>query len=109
MKFDLEKFKLLVGLLAPAVLIAIPHGDQIAPFIPKVTAAITEAEAIEGATGAEKKAHVLNILRTSVEVGNAAGKKHLDPAVVTSIAGHGIDAVIETVHAVHKVPETPGA
>jgi len=101
MKFNLHKFVSLVNVLAPVVLASVPHGDKIAPLIPTITSAINEAEQIKGASGAEKKAHVLSIVQAGVATANAAGHAHLDPVEVNEVASHGIDAVIGTVHLVH--------
>jgi hypothetical protein len=61
---------------------------------------IDEAEQLPGASGAEKKAHVLALVATGVSITNATGKSHLDPVAIATIAGHGIDAVVGTVNVV---------
>jgi hypothetical protein len=110
-KFDLKKFQALVLLLAPAVLLAVPGGEKIAPFVPVIATAIVAAEAIPGATGPEKRAHVLTIVAAGVTVANASGKLTLDPTEVATVAGKGIDAVIGTLHIVAgaKVAKLPPA
>lgn len=100
MKFHLHAFLDLVGKLAPVVLSAVPGGDKIAPLIPVITHAVTEAEQIKGASGADKKAHVLNVVDAAVTTLNATGKVKLDPAEVQAISANGIDAVIGAVHVV---------
>lgn len=112
MKFDLNKFLTLVGTIGPIVLANVPHGEKIATQIPTIIAAIGEAEQIKGATGAEKKAHVLSIVAAGVNVANASGHVTLDPATVQAVASSGIDAVIGAVQVVHdatpaQVPPTP--
>ncbi len=101
MKFHLSKFIAVVKVIAPAVLASVPGGEKIAPLIPTITHAIEEAEAIKG-SGAEKKAHVLAIVKAGVETANATGKVALDPAEVHDIASTGIDTVIAAVHVVEK-------
>lgn len=111
MKFDLRKFLEVVGQVGPVVMAAVPGGQKIAPIIPKVIQAIGEAEKIKGATGAAKKEHVLNVVRSSVEVANATGRVKLDAGDVEAIASQGIDTVIATVHVIEgaKVDKTGGA
>lgn len=105
----LGKFKSLVRLLGPVVLSAVPGGEKIAPHLDTVLGAIEEAEQIKGASGAEKKAHVLAIVSAGVAEANATGKVKLDVADVQVIAAHAIDAVIGSVKAVHGAPVLPPA
>lgn len=111
MKFDLRKFLEVVASVGPVVIAAIPGGQKIAPIVPKVIEAIGEAEKIRGASGAAKKAHVLNVVRSSVDVANATGRVKLNPAEVEKIASESIDTVIATVHVIEgaKVDKTGGA
>jgi hypothetical protein len=111
MKFNLHKFIDVVKFIAPVVLLAVPGGAAIAPLIPVITHAITEAEQMKGASGAEKKKHVLEITAASVTTLNASGKVHLNPAEVAQVASDGIDAVIGTVHVIEgaKVVKAPAA
>jgi hypothetical protein len=97
-KFDLTKFLMIVNGVGPLLLLAVPGGEKIAPLIPVITYAIGEAEQIKGATGEQKKAHVLDITNAAVLTLNATGKVKLDPAEVAKVAGSGIDTVIGTVH-----------
>jgi hypothetical protein len=90
----LDRFKQLLSMLAPVVLTAVPGGEKIAPFVPVIVHGIDEAEQIKDATGAEKKAHVLEIVKASVTVANATGKVKLDPAAVHAVASKGIDSVV---------------
>jgi hypothetical protein len=100
MKFDLRKFLAVVAQVGPVVLAAVPGGQKIGAIIPQVVDAIGEAEQIKGATGAEKKAHVLNVVRTAVNVANSSGRVKLDSAEVEAVASAGVDAVIGTVHVI---------
>lgn len=96
-KFDWKKFGQVVAMVAPVVLIAVPGGQVLAPLVPVFTHAITEAEQMKGATGAEKKAHVMSIVQAAVTIANSSGKVTLDQAAVEQAASHGVDAVIGTV------------
>ena len=100
MKFGLHKFLAVLASIGPVVLVAVPGGPLIAPLVPLIVSAIGEAEQVKGASGAEKKAHVLNIVAAGVATTNATGKVALDPAAVAVVAGTGIDAVIGTLHVV---------
>ena len=97
MKFDIRKFLEIVGQVGPVVLAAVPGGAKIAPVIPKVIEAIGEAEKIKGASGAEKKQHVMNVVNTAVAIANTTGKVKLDAGDVAAITSTGIDTVIATV------------
>lgn len=104
MKIHFGKFKSLVRVLGPMVLASVPGGDKIAQHVDVVLGAIEEAEAMKGASGADKKAHVLAIVAAGVQEANASGKVHLDPAAAQAIASHGADAIIATVNAIHRAP-----
>lgn len=95
MKFDFHKFLAVVRQIGPVVLAAVPGGDKIpADLIPTIVDAVGEAEQIKGATGAEKKAHVMAVVAAGVKTANATGKVTLDAAEVEAIASHGVDAVV---------------
>jgi hypothetical protein len=102
-------FALITG-LAPLILSNIKGGDKIAPVIPVIVSGIQEAEQIKGASGADKKAHVLKTVEAGVAAANATGKVKLDTAEVQAVASDGIDAVIGAVHVVEgaKVVKAPG-
>lgn len=108
MKFHLDAFVSAVKKLAPVILLAVPGGEKIAPHVDRITDAIIEAEQIKGASGAEKKAHVLSIVQAGVDEANANGA-HLDPGAVGAVASHGIDAVIGSVKLVHPQPPAPAS
>ncbi len=96
----------LVGKFAPMILPSVPGGAKISAFIPVITHGILEAEQIPGASGADKKAHVLNLLADSVTALNATGKTHLSQDELAAIAGNGIDTVIGTVNLLHGAGAT---
>jgi hypothetical protein len=99
-KADLDRFLMLVNALAPVVLEKVKGGDKVVRFIPSITQGIVAAEQIKGATGAEKKARVLEIVAAGVATANATGQVKLNPAAVAAAASGGIDAVINTIHAI---------
>jgi hypothetical protein len=89
--------QLLLG-LAPTILAA---AKVPAALIPTVTHAIGEAQQLPGASGAEKKAHVLSIVQDGVETFNAAkGKTVIDPALAVAATSGGIDTTIATINLV---------
>lgn len=100
MKFDLHKFLAIVNLVGPVVLAALPGGAVIAPMIPVIVAGIGEAQQIKGATGAQKKEHVMKIVQAGIAVANQTGKVKLDPTEVETVASNGIDTVISTIHVI---------
>ena len=99
MKFNLARFVEIVDRLAPAVLAVVPNGEKIAPLVPRIVHGIKEAQAIKGATGEEKKKHVLAAITDGATVAAAAGA-HVSSEEIVAIASKGIDTVIEAVHVI---------
>lgn len=101
-------FQLITG-LAPLILANVKGGDKITSVIPVIVAGIQEAEAIAGASGAQKKDHVLKTVEVGVAAANATGKVQLNAEEVKQAASDGIDAVISVVHVVEgaKVTRPP--
>lgn len=84
-----------VAKVAPLILAVSP----LAPIAGPITAAIQEAEAIQGASGKDKLAHVVAIAIDAAQTANAAaGHVVVDPAAVESTAGAVISAVVESVN-----------
>lgn len=102
MKFDLNKTLILINALAPIALANVKGGEKVTPFLAPITAGIVAAEQMKGATGAEKKAHVLAIASAAVATANASGKTAIDVHVVTEAASAGIDATIAAVKAIER-------
>lgn len=100
MKFNLSRFLAIVSTVGPAVLSTIPGGERLQPIVGEIVGAIKEAEQIKGASGPEKKAHVLAIAKAAANTANATGKVKIDPNEVDQVVGAGVDAVIGTVHVV---------
>lgn len=99
-KFDFHQFLTLINTIGPLVLLSVPGGARLAPLVPVIIGAIGDAEAIKGASGPEKKAHVMSIVAAGVTTANATGKVALDPADVASVADNGIDAVVGTLNVI---------
>lgn len=97
-----NKWLSLVQVLAPAVLMAVPHGEKIAPYIPIITTGIQEAEQIPGASGAEKKAHVVNLAMAAFQSLQQTGKVHLNQTDFSDTVSAGIDATVGTINLVHQ-------
>lgn len=95
--------------LAPLVLMGIPGMPVV--LIPTIVHAIQEAQQIKGASGADKKAHVLTVATDAVTAVNGAkGQVVVDPAVVTAVVAPAIDTtigVINLVQQAHATPVTP--
>lgn len=85
----------------------------LAPIAPIVIAAIAEAEAMQGATGPEKLAHVVNIATDAASATNLqTGKPVIDPALMAKTASEAISTTVDVVKMVndaHTVltPPTP--
>lgn len=91
----------LVKQFAPLVLaFAVPHGADLAPY---VSLGIAEAEAIKGASGPDKLAHALAIVRAGVAGANsAAGRTVLDPASVDASIEAAVSTVVNVANLVHQ-------
>lgn len=100
MHFNFHKFMSVVNKVAPVVLLAVPGGERLEPFINEVITGMGEAEQMPGASGPEKKQHVLKIVKSVVSAANAAGA-HVDVAGTEQAASAGIDAVIGTLHVIN--------
>ena len=108
MKWHLKEIRNAIRSIAPAVLPLVPGGAKLAPILNTITTAMEDAEAIPGATGAEKKAHVLSIVAAGVATANSSGKIKLDPVEIEAIASSGIDTTIRAVKAVQAAHPAPG-
>jgi len=99
MKLD---WKTLVSVLGPMILANVPHAERVAPLVPTIVHGISEAEDLKGASGAEKKAHVLSMVADAVTGINVAkGRTVVSPDDLATVAGSGIDTVIGTINLVH--------
>ncbi len=97
-----NKWLALAQMLAPVVLMNVPHGDKIAPYVPIITAGIQEAQQIPGASGADKKAHVMNLAMAAFQSLQQTGKVHLSASDFQATVGAGIDATVGTINLVNQ-------
>lgn len=99
MGMDKRKWLSLGTSLLPIILGAVGVPPIV---IPLVVHGMQTAEQIEGATGAEKKAHVLDLVKTGITAMNeGAGRVIADPNRVTSVVSQGIDVGVQTVNLVN--------
>lgn len=102
----MNKWISLVLNLAPLVLMAIPGMPAV--LVPTIVHAIQEAQQIAGASGADKKAHVLAVAADAVTaVNEAKGKAVINPAVVPTVVSQGIDTAIGVINLVQQTHTTP--
>jgi hypothetical protein len=91
----------LLKTLAPVILSTIPGMPPI--IIPLVVHGIETAESLSHATGAEKKAAVLDLVQTGILAVNAATKSDaVDPVAVAGVVSMGIDTAVDAVNLVHQ-------
>lgn len=108
MKFNLGKFLAVVSQIGPVILAATPGAERFGPIVGEVVGAIKEAEQIKGASGPEKKAHVLAIAKAAVNTANASGKVKIDPNTVDQVVGAGVDTVIGTIGLIEDAHDQTG-
>jgi len=89
--------------VAPVLLVLVPGIPPI--LVPLIVKGIAEAQAIKGASGADKKRHVLTLVEDAVTAVNAVKPGTIpDPAAVLVASGLGIDTTIATVNLIHALP-----
>ena len=104
----LMKWLDLVKNLAPLILASVPGVPAV--IVPAVIHGILTAEQIPNATGAQKKAYVLDLVQTGLETTNsAAGKQVIETASTVAAVSSGIDATVNAINAVHSVTNPPAA
>lgn len=93
-----KKFADVAKAVAPVALVFVPGvPPQLGPLLGH---AIAEAEQIAGASGADKKAHVLGIVTDALQTAAAAGKPIGDPNVIVPAVSAATDAVVASVNAI---------
>lgn len=98
-KPDIRKWITFALQFLPLVLAAKGVPDAI---IEPLVKASVEAEGFPGATGLEKKAHVMEIARDTIAVVNeTAGKQTINPTRVIGLVSDGIDLGVRVVELVH--------
>jgi hypothetical protein len=83
-------------------------ASPLAPIALPVSAAIAEAEAIKGASGADKLAHVLNIAKNAAATAQGVGV-HIDPALVEAAGANAIATAVQVTNIVHAAQTQPAA
>lgn len=72
-------------------------------LVPLIMHGIQTAESMKGASGAEKKAAALDLVRLGLAgVSGATGKHPLDEPSALEAVSHGIDATVAAINAVQK-------
>lgn len=75
-------------------------------LLPVLIHGVQTAEMLKGASGAQKKQHVLSLLGDSLTtVQTLSGKKVLDVPEAQRAVSHSIDAVVAALNAVKKAKE----
>lgn len=98
--FDIARMILpLLGFLVPGA----------APILPYILDGITAAEAIPGASGADKKAHALQVVSDGAAAVTASGKLTIDPAAAVATATAVFSAVDNVKAIVASAQPTPTA
>lgn len=100
------KWSLLAKLLLPVLAIAVPGAT---PVIPWIAQGIDEADTLF-TDGADKKAHVLNLVADGAAAVSATGKVQVDP-VSAQVVTQAVFQAIDSVNAVVKAnqPAVPPA
>jgi hypothetical protein len=97
----MTKWLTVVTSLLPMILAFIPGMPAI--LVPVIIQGIHEAEQIKGATGAEKKAHVLALIPIAIATINATAKRTvIDTAKVMPVIDRAIDTGIAIVNLLAK-------
>jgi hypothetical protein len=77
------------------------QASPLAPIAVPVAAAIAEAEAIKGATGAQKLDHSLAIAVKAAETAKDLGV-HIEPSDVQTLGASAISTAVQATNLVHK-------
>jgi hypothetical protein len=89
----------LVEQLAPVVLSIIPGTAGLAPI---VAVAIQTAEAIPGASSAQKLAHAQSLVVAGAAATNVlAGHQVIDPVVAQQVGTDAISTIVDTANLIH--------
>lgn len=103
---SLPKWLQILAEVGPQVLRFTP----LAPIAGDVIAAIGAAQAMDGATGPQKLAHVVTIATEAAQATNAqAGRVVIDPASMQAAAETAISTVVQVTKMVAFAHENPGA
>jgi hypothetical protein len=99
----MPKWLVVVLQVAPVLIALVPGVPPI--LVPLIVRGITDAQQIKGASGADKKRHVLAIVADGITAVNAVKPGTIpDPAGVLVASGLGIDTTIATVNLIRALP-----
>lgn len=84
------------------------QASPLAPIAMPVAIAISEAEAISGATGQQKLAHVLAIATAAASTAQAEGV-NIDPTLIASTAAKAISTAVDVTNIVHQAHTSAAA
>jgi O-phosphoseryl-tRNA(Cys) synthetase len=104
MTFDAKKFGQVAMMLGPQVLLL---AGVPAAIVGMITQEIVIAQSIKGASGAEKKAKVLDAVKNGAALTDALvhpDVNDVDEDQLTETVSNGIDAVISTINTVKNIP-----
>jgi hypothetical protein len=97
----MSKWLALVKTLAPIILTSVK--PELAPIAGQITDAITEAEAIKGASGSAKLQHVKNIaLSAANSINTAKGKEVISVSDLNSAIDAGVSTTVQAINLIHK-------
>lgn len=101
----MQNFLAVFKLALPILGVLVPGS---AAFLPLINIGVSEAAALPGASGADKRAHVLNLVAVGAAAASATGKVPIDPATAQAIAANVI-SVIDGIKSAHEtaVAATP--
>ena len=81
---------------------------KIIPLVPYIQTGVTEAQAIAGASNADKLAHLTNVVKAGASAVSATGKAKINPDEAASVLTSAV-AVVDAVHAILKDNAAPAA
>lgn len=106
MGFNLGKFLEILKTVGPVVGAIVPGLPP--TLIPTIVEGIGEAQQLQGASSEDKKKHVMEMTRLSVQGINAAKPGTLNPADVEKAASLAIDTTVQVVKVAHGEITAPG-
>lgn len=94
----------LAKLVAPLLLGFIPQLQKHPEVVTAAAQGIQIAEQIPGATGAQKKDAVVQLVSTGIATANSvSGKAVIDHDATVAAVSAGIDATISAINAIHSI------
>lgn len=108
-KPNIDKWLEILKMLAAPVVLALPNGSNVMPFLPLIVQEIGNVQATLK-PGADKKQIVLAHTQMGIQIANQlaqqkTGKQILDPTLVLTTASAAVDAIVDATNSVHRVVE----